>query len=156
MPPVRDRSAALSEASSGLSGRIVDSYTNIQSVKLFAHAEREDAFALRGFRRHIEAFPRLRRAHGDADRHRCRRINSALIVADRRPLRLAVDAGPRSRVGAIALATSLVLRLNQMSTMILRQITSLFENVGAVAERRADDQPAACAGRLRRTRRRCG
>ena len=56
VPSVRERSAAVSEANSGLSGRIVDSYTNIQSVKLFAHAEREDAFALRGFDIHINAF----------------------------------------------------------------------------------------------------
>ena len=56
VPPIRPRSAAVSEANSVLSGRIVDSYTNIQSVKLFAHAEREDAFVLEGFRRHMQAF----------------------------------------------------------------------------------------------------
>ena len=56
VPPVRQRSAAVAEASSGLSGRIVDSYTNIQSVKLFARAEREDGFVLEGFRTHLDAF----------------------------------------------------------------------------------------------------
>ena len=40
----RPRSIAMSEANSGLTGRVVDSFTNIQSVKLFAHAEREEAF----------------------------------------------------------------------------------------------------------------
>jgi ATP-binding cassette, subfamily B, multidrug efflux pump len=56
VPPVRARSAATSEANSALTGRIVDSYTNIQSVKLFAHAEREDAFAAEALARHTSAF----------------------------------------------------------------------------------------------------
>ena len=59
VPPVRTRSAALSEANSGLSGRVVDGYSNIQSVKLFAHAEREDAFAFEGFRQHLDAYRRF-------------------------------------------------------------------------------------------------
>ena len=56
VPPVRAKSEAMAEANSGLSGRIVDSYTNIQAVKLFAHAEREEGFAREGFVRHIAAF----------------------------------------------------------------------------------------------------
>ena len=45
-------------------------------------------------------------------------------------------------VGGIAIATSLVIRLNQMSNLILRNITGLFEDVGLGAERHADHQPA--------------
>lgn len=62
VPPVRQRSAALSEANSVLSGRVVDSYTNIQSVKLFAHAEREEAFASEGIARQTQAFRVLMRS----------------------------------------------------------------------------------------------
>jgi ATP-binding cassette subfamily B multidrug efflux pump len=130
VPSVRDRSAAVSEANSGLSGRIVDSYTNIQSVKLFAHAEREDAFALGGFRIHIDAFRNFARVMATM-MVSLSTINSVLIVA---VTGLAVWLWSESAitVGAVALATSLVLRLNQMSNVILRQITSLFENIGAV------------------------
>jgi ATP-binding cassette subfamily B multidrug efflux pump len=130
VPPVRQRSAAMAEASSGLSGRIVDSYTNIQSVKLFARAEREDGFVLEGFRTHIEAFLNFARTMAGL-MVSLSTMNSALIVS---VCGLGVylwSIGSIS-VGAIAIATSLVLRLNQMSGMILRQITSLFENVGAV------------------------
>jgi ATP-binding cassette subfamily B multidrug efflux pump len=130
VPSVRDRSAAVSEASSGLSGRIVDSYTNIQSVKLFAHAEREDAFALRGFHIHIEAFRAFARVMA-ALIVSLSTINSVLIVAVT-GLAVWLWTHDAITVGAVALATSLVLRLNQMSTVILRQITSLFENIGAV------------------------
>ena len=53
---------ALSEASSGLTGRVVDSFTNIQSVKLFAHAEREDAFGREAFARQLAAARAMNRA----------------------------------------------------------------------------------------------
>jgi len=130
VPSVRERSAAVSEANSGLSGRIVDSYSNIQSVKLFAHAEREDAFALKGFDIHIGAFRNFARIMA-AMMVSLSSINSALIVAVT-GLAVWLWTAEVISVGAIALATSLVLRLNQMSNVILRQITSLFENIGAV------------------------
>src|SRR3546814_18734002 len=61
-PPVRSRSAAVSESNSALTGRVVDSYTNIQSVKLFAHAEREDAFVAEVIGRHTRTLRNLMRA----------------------------------------------------------------------------------------------
>jgi ATP-binding cassette subfamily B multidrug efflux pump len=130
VPEVSTRSAASSEAASALTGRVVDSYTNIQSVKLFAHAEREDAFALRGFQNHIAAFRAAARVMATLIVS-LSTINSALIVAIS-GLAVWLWTHEIITVGAVALATSLVLRLNQMSTVILRQITSLFENIGAV------------------------
>src|SRR5258708_36626203 len=44
VPRMRDRSKLTSEARSLLTGRIVDSYTNILTVKLFARAREEDAY----------------------------------------------------------------------------------------------------------------
>ena len=130
VPPVRLRSAAVAEANSGLSGRIVDSYTNIQSVKLFARAEREDGFVLEGFRTHFDAFLGFARTMATL-MVSLTTMNSALIAA---VCGLGVYLWSRGSitVGAIAIATSLVLRLNQMSGMILRQITSLLESVGTV------------------------
>src|SRR5262249_58220462 len=45
VPRIRERSAAASEARSMLLRRIVDTYTNILTLKLFSHAEREDVYA---------------------------------------------------------------------------------------------------------------
>ncbi|MEO1093199.1 MAG: ABC transporter transmembrane domain-containing protein, partial [Pseudomonadota bacterium] len=45
VPRIKDRAAIMSEARSMLTGRIVDSYTNIHTVKLFAHADREEVYA---------------------------------------------------------------------------------------------------------------
>jgi ATP-binding cassette subfamily B multidrug efflux pump len=130
VPSVRERSAAVSEANSGLSGRIVDSYTNIQSVKLFAHAEREDAFALKGFDIQIKAFRDFARTMATMIVS-LSSINSVLIVAVT-GLAIWLWTAEVISVGSIALAASLVLRLNQMSNVILRQITMLFENIGSV------------------------
>ena len=57
-----ERSIAMSEANSGLTGRVVDGFTNILSVKLFAHAEREEAFGREAFERQLEAARAMNRA----------------------------------------------------------------------------------------------
>jgi ATP-binding cassette subfamily B multidrug efflux pump len=130
IPPVRLRSAAVAEANSGLSGRIVDGYSNIQSVKLFAHAEREDAFAYEGFRQHLDAYRRF--AETVANLQITLTVLNSLLIFGVGALSLWLWQNGAITVGAIALATSLVIRLNQMSGMIIRTITSLFESVGTV------------------------
>ncbi len=130
MPPVGRRSRAVSESNSALTGRIVDSYTNIQSVKLFAHAEREESFVATGFVRHTEALRELLKAI-------LRMLvslvvmNTILIVSTALLSILYWQQGTMS-IGAIAIANGLILRLNQMSGWILRTISALFESIGAV------------------------
>lgn len=130
VPPVRYKSAALSEANSVLTGRIVDSYTNIQSVKLFAHATQEEQFVADGIARHTEAFRVLMRA--------ILTMTGALIILN---TLLLLSVAIMSiwlwknqivSVGEIAIANGLIFRLNQMSGWILRTITALFENIGTV------------------------
>ena len=130
IPPVKTRSAAQAEAASVLSGRIVDSYTNIQSVKLFAHADREDNFVREGFVRHINAYRDF--AGWNATMMvTLMTLNGGLITAIGG---LSVYLWSKGIVtaGGIAMATSLVIRLNQMSNFILRNIAGLFEDVGLV------------------------
>jgi len=130
VPPVGGLSRSMSEANSALTGRIVDSYTNIQAVKLFAHAEREEAFVSTGFKRHTNAFRALLRA--------ILRMLLSLVVMN--TLLILVTAWlsiyfwqqGSITVGAIAIANGLILRLNQMSGWILRTISSLFESIGTV------------------------
>ncbi|MEX0853098.1 MAG: ABC transporter ATP-binding protein [Bauldia sp.] len=130
VPPVKARSAAQAEANSVLSGRIVDSYTNIQSVKLFAHADREDKFALEGFRRQIAAY-RAFASWTATMMVTLMSLNGALIVSVG-GLSVWLWSQGLVSVGGIAMATSLVIRLNQMSNFILRNITGLFEDIGLV------------------------
>ncbi|TQV81838.1 ABC transporter ATP-binding protein [Denitrobaculum tricleocarpae] len=130
VPPVRNRAASLSEANSALTGRVVDSYTNIQSVKLFAHTEREDEFTGETMRRHTHAFRRLMRSIFGMTAI-LMLLNSLLLTAVAgQSILLWLDGG--ITVGAIAIAIGLVIRLSQMSGWILRTVTNLFENIGTV------------------------
>ena len=61
IPRVQAAATEASESNSALTGRIVDSYTNIQTVKLFGHAHREDAYALTGIRDYHTKFRTLMR-----------------------------------------------------------------------------------------------
>jgi len=130
VPPVRGRSAAASEATSALTGRVVDSYTNIQSVKLFAHAEREEDFAYEGLTRHTRAFRDLMRLVVSLTAV-LSLLNSALLLA-MAALSISLWLDGSIGVGAIAVASGLIIRLSQMSGWILRTIATLFENVGTV------------------------
>ena len=129
---MRRRSEQLAHARATLTGRIVDSYTNIQTVKLFAHLEREDQHARESIADHTAAF------------HRQTRLitflnltvssgNAALLVAVGG---LAVWLWSRGAVtlGDIAIATGLALRIVTMSGMVMWTSIGIFDNVGQVQE----------------------
>ncbi len=130
VPPVRNKSARLSEANAALMGSVVDSYTNIQSVKLFAHHSLESEYAGDRLRRHTEAFRVLMRA--------ILRMTvtlttlNTLLIGGMAAASITLWVNGMISMGEIAVANGLVLRLNQMSGRVLRTITSLFENVGTV------------------------
>ncbi len=133
VPRIKERSTEAAEARSMLVGRIVDSYTNILTVKLFAHAEREDAYARSALEEQMGEVAGLaapRHHHGprallaerpaDGDGHRAGH--------------LAVERRRGSRVGDIAVVTGLVLRIIGMSGWILWVVAGIFENIGVVQE----------------------
>ena len=82
----------MSEANSGLTGRVVDGFTNILSVKLFAHAEREEAFGREAFERQLDASRAMMRSIVDDDGG-ADVLNSCLHLRRRGAVGLAVDAG---------------------------------------------------------------
>ena len=130
VPPVRRKSARLSEENSALTGRIVDSYTNIQSVKLFAHHSLEEDFAGEGIRRQTVAFRVLMRAI--LQMTVTLTVLNTLLIAGTAAVSIGLWMADMISVGEIAVANGLVIRLNQMSSWVLRTITSLFENIGTV------------------------
>ena len=91
VPPVRERSIAMSEANSGLTGRVVDGFTNILSVKLFAHAEREEAFGREAFERQLDAARAMNRTITTMTAA-LTLLNSVFIFAGSGALDLALDA----------------------------------------------------------------
>jgi ATP-binding cassette subfamily B multidrug efflux pump len=130
VPPVKSRSVALSEAQSALTGQVVDSYTNIQVVKLFAHASREDGFARQGLARHNRSFQDLMRTVFTLT-WTLTALNTALILSVG-ALSVLLWLEGLASPGSVAVAMGLALRINQMSGWILRMIASLFEQVGTV------------------------
>jgi len=130
VPPVRSKSARLSEATSAITGRVVDSYTNIQSVKLFAHNALEERFAADAIRRHVHDFVALMKAIMNMTITMT--VMNSLLMFSTASLSVWLWMQGTVSVGEMAIANGLVLRINQMSGWILRTITSLFEHIGTV------------------------
>lgn len=130
VPKVRDKSAQVSEDTSAITGRVVDSYTNIQSVKLFAHNDLEERFAASAIRKHINSFVALMSAIMNMTITMTIMNNALLFCVAALSVWLWLNNS--ISVGEIAIANGLVLRINQMSGWMLRTITSLFEHIGTV------------------------
>ena len=132
VPRIRKRSVIVSEARSMLTGRIVDSYTNIQTVKLFAHTAREDDYARDAVDDHLGKF-----------RHSTRLITTmsstvvimnGLLIAGTTALAVSLWADNALSLGALTIASGLAIRIATMSGWIMWTSIGIFDNVGAVQE----------------------
>jgi ATP-binding cassette subfamily B multidrug efflux pump len=132
VPRIKERSTAASEARSMLVGRIVDSYTNILTVKLFAHAEREDAYARAALEEQVAAWQQSLRLVTIMDLV-LYSLNGVLMVSAS-GVAIWLWANGAVSVGAIAAVMSLVLRIIGMSGWILWVVAGIFENIGVVQE----------------------
>ena len=130
VPAVRSRSANLSEANSQLLGQVVDGYTNIQSVKLFATTDQEDQYAGNFMKRHTDAFRNLLASIFNMTITLT--VLNTLLVVGTAGISIYLWQKGEVTVGTIAIANALIMRVNQMSGWILRTITSLFEQIGTV------------------------
>ena len=132
VPRLRDRSKISSEARSALMGRIVDSYTNILTVKLFARPRDEDNYVRDAVERHTDVFLRAQRLltmFGTL-----LNVLNALLIAGAGTIALILWRQGVVDVGAIAMVLPLTLQLTNMSRQIAVQITDLFEEIGIVQE----------------------
>lgn len=132
IPRVGLASKAFSDARSKITGRIVDSYANIQTVKLFSHAKREEAFAHEAIEQGRQTFAHQMRLVTWMDLGLVT-INGLLMagVVGYSIWLWSIGVGS---VGAVAAATALVLRLNSMTMWIMWALSSLFQNLGVIME----------------------
>lgn len=130
VPRIKDRAAIMSEARSALTGRIVDAYTNILTLKLFAHTEREDDYAREVITDHTNKFRAQMRLITIMEMS-VWTINGALIVATG-ALALWLWSQGLITVGVIALTAGLVIRINNMAGWVMWVVTGIFENIGTV------------------------
>src|ERR1700684_3579815 len=132
VPRMRERSKVSSVARSTLMGRIVDSYTNILTVKLFARAREEDQYVRNAVDQHVDLFTKAQRlltafvALLD--------VLNALLIAGSGAIALMLWRYGAVEVGAIAMVLPLTLQLTNMSRQIAMRITEIFEDVGVVQE----------------------
>jgi len=130
VPRLRDVSAIQADARSSMTGRIVDSYTNISTVKLFSHSQRESDYAresMDGFLATV--YRQMRLATGLNVAVQC--LNYLLLFITT-AVAIYLWSFSLVTVGAIAIAISLALRLNGMSQWIMWEVSMLFENIGTV------------------------
>lgn len=132
VPKLKDVASAQADARSTMTGRIVDSYTNIQTVKLFSHSQRETQYAEQGMKGFLNTVYRQMRLVTGFDV--AVEISNYILVFSVAALSIYLWLDSAISVGAIAIAVSLALRVNGMSMWIMWEVGALFENMGTVVD----------------------
>lgn len=132
IPKLRDIAAKQADARSVMTGRVVDSYTNISTVKLFSHAKRESEYARQSMQDFLKTVhPQMRlvtKLNISVD------ISYSLLVFSVAAISIGLWIQGSISSGAIAVAIALVLRLNGMSHWVMWETSALFENIGTVQD----------------------
>jgi ATP-binding cassette subfamily B multidrug efflux pump len=132
VPRLRDRSRRVSEARSTLTGRIVDSYTNILTVKLFARAADEDAFVRDAVDDNTAKFrdqTRMTTAYSAT-----LVVMNAWLIVSMATVALWQWSAGHIAIGAVATAVPLAWQLNNIAGWVARSISAIFENIGTVQD----------------------
>lgn len=132
VPKLKDVASEQADARSTMTGRIVDSYTNIQTVKLFSHSQRETQYAEQGMKGFLNTVYRQMRLVTGFDV--AVEISNYILVFSVAALSIYLWLDSAISVGAIAITVSLALRVNGMSMWIMWEVGALFENMGTVVD----------------------
>ncbi|MDG1494978.1 MAG: ABC transporter ATP-binding protein [Porticoccaceae bacterium] len=132
VPRMKNIATLQADARSLMTGRIVDSYTNIVTLKLFSHSTRESAYVKEGMSEFLDTVhPQMRLVT---------KLNMTLwtlnmcLVFSTAALGIYLWVNGAITPGAIAIVMSLAIRLTGMSHWIMWEISSLFENIGTVQD----------------------
>ncbi len=132
VPRMRDRSVEVSEARSIMTGRIVDTYTNILTLKLFARSREEDAYVRNSIEMHTGLFHASLRLN-TLFTLTLATLNAAMVVAVA-ALSIWLWTQGKVQVGTVAMALPLAWQIVNMAGWVAYQITDIFENIGVVQE----------------------
>jgi ATP-binding cassette subfamily B multidrug efflux pump len=132
VPRMRGRSRRVSELRSALTGRVVDSYSNILTVKLFARARDEDAFVRESIDGHTEAYRRQLRIITMMALSLL--AMNTLLITGTGSVAVWLWLDGRIQVGAVAMAMPLAWQVANMAGWVAQNITGIFENVGSVQD----------------------
>lgn len=120
------------DARSQMLGRVVDSYTNIATVKLFSHSDREERWMREGMDRFLGTVYRQMRLSTVQDV--TLNLINVWLLASVAGLGLWLWSRGEIAVGAVAIAVPLAMRLNNMAHWIMWEFAALFENIGTVRD----------------------
>jgi ATP-binding cassette, subfamily B, multidrug efflux pump len=110
----------------------VDSYTNIPTVKLFAHHDREDGYAKEGMTWMLDTVHRSMRL--STLMTSTLQILSGVLIFTMAAISISLWYNNAITTGAIAFAIGLTLRIKAMSQWIIWEVASLFEDVGVIQD----------------------
>jgi len=132
VPKLKRIATEQADARSTMTGRVVDSYTNIQTVKLFSHTDRETDYArdsMEGFMDTV--YRQMRLVTG---LNVTVNVINYLLAFTIAAIAVWLWMDSAISIGAIAIAISLALRINGMAQWIMWEVSALFENIGTVAD----------------------
>jgi len=160
IPRLRRAAEAQADARARVTGLLVDSYTNISTVKLFSQDKREENYArsiFSVFQDTVHAQMRLL-TKVSFGVYACNCLLIFVVAA----IGLVLWQQGAIGVGAVAVAISLSIRINSMAQWIMWEMSALFENIGIVEDgihtlaqpRQIEDKPDAATlqvthGRIR-------
>lgn len=132
VPRMRAISAEQADARSLMTGRVVDSYTNIATVKLFSHSNREQSYAKESMDMFLNTVHRQMRLSSGLEII-ITLMNSTLffVVA---AIGIGLWLNGEIMPGAVAIALGIILRIWGMSHWIMWEMAALFENIGTVQD----------------------
>ncbi|QGZ34388.1 ABC transporter ATP-binding protein [Stappia indica] len=151
VPRLKTLSQVQADSRSLMTGRVVDAYTNISTVKLFSHTDREEDYARSSMRDFLKTVHRQMRLVTVLNTL-LHTIN-VLLLFGIGAMSIYLWRADAVTTGDVAVAVALVLRLHGMSQWILWEVSGLFENIGTVQdgittisrEREVTDLPQAPA-----------
>ncbi len=132
VPRLGRLSAIQADMRSLVTGRVVDSYTNISTVKLFAHAEREDDYAKEGMEWMLDSINKSMRM--STLMTSALQLLSGLLIFMMSGISIWLWYTGAITTGAIAFSIGLTLRIKAMSQWIIWEVAGLFENIGVIQD----------------------
>ncbi len=130
LPRLKQVSRQQADARSDMTGRIVDSYTNIMTVKLFAHAGHEAGYARSSMKGFLDTVhPQFRLVTG---LNACLDIINALLLFSVGAAGVLLWMDGQVGIGALAVGVGLVLRMQGMAHWIMWELSGLFESIGII------------------------
>jgi ATP-binding cassette subfamily B multidrug efflux pump len=120
------------DARAVMTGRVTDAYTNIQTVKLFAHAGRESHYAKASMQEFMVTVYKQMRLGAQYEISIL--LLSLVLYGGVLGTAIWLWMEGRAQLGIIAATTAMVLKLNSIAEFLMWQTSQLFENVGTIQD----------------------